>query len=107
MAIGSYVLKVTPEQLQEKAAEIDGQISRLTRVFESVFDIVVSSSNYWQGDAADLYRSNYKKEDKEAKIMFNRIKEHVADLNAIAQIYTGTEIKNKEIINQLPSDIIV
>lgn len=107
MSIGSYVLKVTPEQLQSKAGEIDGQISKIETAFDGISSIIDSSTNYWQGEASDSYRSKYKSEKDDIAKMLKRVKEHVTDLNNIASNYTKAEAKNKDMSNQLPADVIV
>ncbi len=105
--IGNYTLKVTPEVLQTKAAELNALIENNKRLFEAIEQKINATSNYWQGDASDAYRNRYKSKKSDIETMFRRLKEHVTDLNAIAATYTKVENINVQMAESLPPDVIV
>lgn len=105
--LGDYTLKVTPEILQTKAAELNALIENNKRLFEAIEQKMNASFNYWQGEAADAYRNRYKNKKSDIEIMFRRLKEHVTDLNSIAATYTKVENINVQMAESLPQDVLV
>lgn len=99
--------KVNPADLQREAATLEGQIRNLNMLFDSMLTKVNSTKNYWLGDASDHYRSEFANKKEDMEEAFNRMREHVNDLNQIASTYTGVENVNVEMARQLSDDVIL
>lgn len=107
MAIaGQVVLKVTPEQLQAKAAVTKDNIGKLTGCFERISSIINRTGNYWIGEAGDLHRKLYTDENDNIQEMFARLSEHPTDLEQIAGTYLNVENEVENIAMELPGDVI-
>lgn len=107
MAItGQVVLKVTPEQLQTKAATTKENIARLTDCFERISSIISRTGNYWIGEAGDLHRKLYTDENDNIQEMLARLSEHPTDLEQIARTYLNVENEVENIAMELPGDVI-
>lgn len=105
--IGNVELKVTPEQLNIKAGEVEGYVSQMKQHFDAMKILVEKSSAYWIGEAGNLHRKNYEKQIENIDTMIRRLREHPNDLRAIAQTYTNVELRvNETIIQELPGNIL-
>ncbi len=104
--IGSVELLVTPEQLNQKAAEVEKYVANMRNRFENMKTLVEKSNGYWVGEAGDLHRQNYMSQKDNIDTILRRLAEHPVDLRAIAQTYTTTELKAQEIALDLPGDVL-
>lgn len=103
-----FTIKVDPADLQRASEELSKKLGVLQRIFDDMISRVSSTANYWQGDASEKYRKDFKNEKPEMEEAFARIREHVTDLYNIAGIYTGVEKNATELSNDLLlSDVIV
>lgn len=103
----STQIKVTPEELIRKAGELQGKITKIQKEFDSLEQNVNHTVSYWIGEAGDTYRNKYKEFKPGVQEIIRRLEEHVQDLNAMAGVYQKTESEVKEVIEELPSDVIV
>lgn len=99
-------LRVTPEEMLKKAAEVESYVKRIESRFQELDRIVNRTSGYWNGDAGDKYRKVYGDDKDERTRIINRLSEHVADLRAMAGVYSQTEKDVETIANSLPADVI-
>lgn len=106
-AYDGFTLKVDPADLQRAADDVEKKVNSMKNLFNDMITKVNSTANYWDGDAADKYRSEFKAESPEFDEAFARMGEHARDLYNIASVYTDTEQKNMDIIADLSSDVIV
>ena len=107
-SIGNAQIRVTPEELQRAAAELNTKINAVTRLFDDMFTRVQNTQLYWQGDASEEYRKQFKNDRPEVDTAFRRIGEHVTDLYNMAAVYTGAEKANVDVsVNTLESDVII
>lgn len=107
MAItGEVQVKVNPAVLYEKAQSVSKSITSMVSYFEQLERIVNRTSYYWIGEAGDLHRNIYQEQKPQIEEMIKRLKEHPADLMAIAQTYDNVEAAVKSIAAELPGDII-
>ena len=102
----SITLRVTPEALKAKAAEVENDIKKLESHFNSIEDIVSRSTGYWQGIAGDKARTEFYTRKDDTSRVIARFKEHPTDLLNMAELYAVAE-KTAEYINQaLKTDVI-
>ncbi len=105
--IGSVELRVTPEQLNIKAGEVEKHVAQMKAHFETMKSLVEKSSAYWVGEAGDLHRNNYEEQIENIEVMIRRLNEHPGDLRTIAQTYTDVELRvNESIIQELPGNVL-
>ena len=100
-------LKVSPDELRQKATEIEGQIANAEKNWNSLCEAVNASKRYWEGEAADYGRKLLEESEKEVLAAFGRLKGHPTNLLEMAGIYIDAEAKAAEIINSLPENAIL
>ncbi|MDD3253297.1 MAG: WXG100 family type VII secretion target [Lachnospiraceae bacterium] len=104
---GSVELLVTPEVLNQKAAEVEKNVANMKTRFENMKRLVEKSKGYWVGEAGDQHRQNYTDQMENIDIVLRRLGEHPGDLRVIAQTYSTTELRIEEtIIQALPGDVL-
>ena len=64
------------------------------------------TGNVWSGNAQQKYTTQFKGLQDDINRMISMIKEHVADLRAMARNYEATEQANQETASALASDVI-
>lgn len=104
--IGDFTLRADPEKIQAAAGNLKTKIDRLRTDFDEMISKVESTANYWQGDAADKYRGDFKEEQPDFNEAFNRLNEHVVDLYNIAAVYTGAEQMAQNYAEALLTNVI-
>ena len=105
MAISGTV-KVSPEEMERKSDEMHTKIQHMQTSLRNLRDRVNKSTSYWQGDAANKYRSAYKSYENEINTMMKKLNEHSSDLLAMAGIYREAENANAQLANTLPDNVI-
>lgn len=104
----NITIKVDPADLQNAADLVSRKVATLRNQFQNMVSKVQATANYWEGDASDTYRSEFKSEQPEFEEAFARMNEHATDLFNIAGVYTGVEKSITETIgSELPADVIV
>lgn len=103
----SAQIKVMPEQLSQKADKLRQKILRIQREFGAMEERINGTASYWAGEAGDVCREKYREFQPEIEEIIRRLEEHVRDLNAMAGVYREAETAAKDIIEDLPSDVIV
>lgn len=107
MAIaGGVELLVTPEVLNQKAVEVEKNVAAMRTHFETMRTLVEKSKGYWVGEAGDMHRQNYTEQQENIEQILRRLAEHPADLRAIAQTYSETELRIEDVIESLPGDVL-
>ncbi|RKJ02698.1 hypothetical protein D7X87_16575 [bacterium D16-54] len=104
--IGAVELLVTPDVLNQKAVEVEKNISNMRQRFDTMKTLVEKSKGYWIGEAGDMHRQNYSEQQDNIDQVLNRLSEHPIDLRSIAQTYSATELKVENIIQSLPGDVL-
>lgn len=92
-SIGAYTLRVTPEEVQACAAELYGKVNAVRGIFEEIDSRISATANYWESDAADKYRAEYKGSEKKVTAMLSAMSEHAKALDLSARIHEDR--KNK------------
>lgn len=107
MAImGDVQIKVDPAVLVSKAEAVSGSIGSMEQYYSELERIVSRTSYYWIGEAGDMHRNIYKEQKAQVEEMLKRMREHPADLTAIAQTYENVESQLQSLAAELPGDII-
>ncbi len=99
--------KVTPDQLERQSESVSNSVAKIEHSFGEIEDIIKATASYWNGDAADLFRSTAEDFKDEVATMLLRMTEHVDDLKKMAGIYEKAEAEVQETIQSLPADVIV
>lgn len=99
-------LKVSPDVLDRKAVEVTGAITQMERMFETVINTVERTKNYWIGEAGNAHRAAFLEHKDDIAEILQRLKEHPADLQKIANTYRDTESALTEAASQLSSNLI-
>ena len=105
-ALSGY-LKVTPAELKRQSSAVSTAVKNIQSRFTNIEEGVRRSSSYWNGDAADAFRSVYEGYKDEIAEIISRLSEHIVDLERMAGVYEEAESAAEEIIESLPSDVIV
>lgn len=103
----SAQLKVTPEELHRQSTSVSSNVNKIKRRFDGMERQVKATNSYWEGDAADGFRTVYLGFKDELDEIVARLSEHIVDLEKMAGVYEKAEAKVIEIIETLPSDVIV
>lgn len=100
-------LKVSPDVLKSKSAEIKSQIARFESYWNQMAQIVQNTKGYWVGEASNSHQKQFKDYQEDVKRITKRLKEHPDDLLKMADIYEKTEEKAVQIAQTLPGDVII
>lgn len=99
-------IKVEPTAMKQEAEQIRGIISKLQNEYSGLCAVVNASSGYWEGDAANAYRTYIKKLDDNMQTVLKRLSEHPDDLLKMAGLYDEAEVKATEVAASLSSNVI-
>ena len=106
MAIsGEFILKVTPEELISRAAEVKSLGEKMKGDFAELEQLVEKTRGYWIGEAGELHRQRYTEQKDDIQRMLNRLMEHPDDLLLISGNYSQAESTNVETAQALPNDL--
>lgn len=100
-------LKVTPEELHRQSGVVSKNVSSIKEDFREIEFKVRSTASYWKGEAADSFRAMYSSYLDEIAEIIARLIEHIIDLNEMAGVYEEAESDVQEIIEALPTDVII
>lgn len=100
-------LKVTPEELMNKALELSSAGSTIRNITSSMTDIVNGLSSIWQGDDATAYTTKFNGLQDDIEKINGKIQEHVSDLNEMATAYKNASNASSTEIGSLPTDVVV
>ncbi len=99
-------IRVQPDILNSKAAEVSAAIAQMEQLFESVQSTAARTRYYWIGEAGELHRKMFEDQKDDIVKLLARLKEHPVDLQKIAQAYVDTEQKLTEAASQMSSNLI-
>lgn len=106
MINGNVTLKVTPEDLQAKASSVAKKLGDMQKTWESMNTTILATDSFWIGEAGNLHRDMYKKQQENIETIMRRLNEHPKDLNDIAATYLGVEKAVQEIAQSLETGIL-
>ncbi len=102
----AITLKVNPDELKSKAAEIKTSIGTVQTAFNEIEKLVAGSKKYWEGDASDRHQQYYKTFEEDIPKVIKRLKDHPENLLTMANLYESTETKNEQLTHKLPDNVI-
>lgn len=100
------IINVTPEQLISTSSEFSAQGNIIQQLTTEMVNTVTSLSSVWEGESARLYIQKFTGLQDDIQRMLNMVREHVADLQEMAQNYMNAENQNLEDFGSLSSDVI-
>ena len=89
-------IKVNTDELKVKGEDAWNKIRRYRIALDQIEKAVNSSSSYWQGNAADLYRSVLKKQINMVEDTLIELQKYPEELLAYAGVYSETISKTEE-----------
>ena len=99
--------KVTPEELHRQSTAVSSKVNGIRTRFNEMELKINSSASYWNGDAAEAFRDVYAGYKDEILEIVARLSEHIVDLERMAGVYENAEASANELVESLPSDVIV
>lgn len=100
-------LKVSLEELRQKAAQIEGQIANAERNWQNLCEVVNASRHYWEGEAADSRRRLFEEAKQDVDTVIARLKKHPSNLLEMAGVYQDAEAKAADLVQSLPDNAIL
>lgn len=102
----AVTIQVTPEVLQETAGKVKNLSQALQEDFAGLQQVVQNSRYYWEGAAADQYRSTFRQKSSDTEQMLSRISRFPDELLQMAGIYRSAETDNTRRAEALPTNFI-
>ncbi|MBQ3101176.1 MAG: WXG100 family type VII secretion target [Clostridia bacterium] len=106
-AFTSADFKVSTDELKRQSDLVNAGVLSIEKRFGDIERLIRTSNTYWNGEAADQFRSAASGFKDDFREILGRLSEHVGDLRRMAGIYEAAESKANEIIEDLPSDVIL
>ena len=101
-SVQNFQLKVTPEQLTQKAGEITTQRGNISGYMTQIQQIVSTlQDQIWSGDAATDFHTHFNTLYQNVEHMLNSIQGYIDDLTKSANIYTQAESASKTVADGL------
>lgn len=107
LQLSGISFRVTPEELNGKAAQVQQLVNEMRARFDSLDEKVASSRSFWRGDAADGYREQYAALTDDTERLLAALEQYAVKLNTIAGNYTQAENTVQEELDTLPADVIL
>ena len=80
-------LRVTPEALRTKAAEVEDEVQNLEQAFQILQDTVARTNGYWIGMAGEAARTAFVEQQEAIQEILARFSEHPGKLLSMAGVY--------------------
>lgn len=96
------VLQVTPEEMQNAAAQLSGYLKTMEEAFASMKKTMAGTAWYWGGEAGDAHRRLFEGQISKTEEIIARYQEHITDLNAMSGVYSQAEQTAAAAAEQLP-----
>ena len=96
------VIKVTTEELEAQAAAVDGEINKMSELFDGLDKRIGKIENYWLGAASEVHCGAYRKQLRQVEELLARYREHVIDLRTMAGVYVAAEQQAASLADELP-----
>ena len=103
---GTAALLVTPEKLIEPSGEFSTCMNQVQSLTNNMMELIRNTSSFWEGEAANAYKSKFNELSDDIQKIHNMINEHVKDLNEIAAEYQRAEARNQEISSALSGNVL-
>lgn len=104
---GESIITVSTQALLETSEEVDLQIDRLQKAFDSIGQRIEKTTYYWEGSGQEAFYSAYKNKTDKIRLSLLRFREQTHDLRVMAGVYEETESQLTEETGKLASDVIL
>ena len=102
------IIHVTTDRLRAAAGELDSGGSRLDSCTRQMTDLVSQiAGDVWSGEAANAFKTRFLGLSEDMARLSRMIREHVQDLNQIADNFDRTETETQELAGSLQQNVIV
>ncbi|MCD8347693.1 MAG: WXG100 family type VII secretion target [Lachnospiraceae bacterium] len=105
VSVDSHVM-VTTEELRSRSETAREKIQTMTSDLEEITSLVQNTKNYWVGEAGDLARSAYEKQDEAFQEILTFLESNRVNLLQMAGIYEEEESCNEETAAALRTDLL-
>lgn len=95
------VTRVDIPSLREVASQGRQTVSGFRSTLDKMEQAMNASESFWEGDAAELYRSVFRREIGALRRAFEEFAEYPNDLDNFADIYEGTEHRAESIAGEV------
>ncbi len=99
-------LLVTPQELKNTANNFKTINGRVKSITDQMMQKVKSLRTSFEGDAANAYIRKFEALQEDMRQIYNKINEHVEDLNEMATNYERAESTNVQTNSALKTDYI-
>lgn len=100
-----YTLLATPEEMTKTAQNCEAIGSKIANTMSQIKSVVDSLRSVHEGDSATAFNTQFHKLDTDVDTMNQRIKQHISELNEIANIFSKEEIKSVDSATSLPDNV--
>lgn len=101
------ILKVTPEQLINTSNEFSGIGSTVCNLTSAMMEKMTNLAGIFESEEASSYIAKARGLEDDIEKLNGMIREHVNDLNEMAQKYITANSSNASLIDSLSADVIV
>jgi WXG100 family type VII secretion target len=102
--MADITLRVSPDVLNAKADEMNGQKTTILQIMEQAKQEITSLTGTWRSAAADEFQNRFRQIYDDIDNMLAVASEHISDIKEAAQIYTTAEQAAKLAAEGLPTD---
>ena len=99
----SISLRVTPDVLDAKAAEINAEKAVVSGLLEQAKADISSLTGVWKSEASEVYQGKFKQVYADIDSILAILTEHVSDLTEGAGLYRRAEAEAKAASEGLPT----
>ena len=101
------IITVSTEELILGSEEVDRQIDRVRKAFETIEQKVERTSYYWEGKGRDSFYTAYQKKVEMIRTSLARFREQTQDLRTMAGVYAQAETDAAELTESLSDNVIL
>ena len=101
-----FTIQVTPEILVETSGNVEKYAEKIRSTYAGMQDKVRQTESYWVGDAGNLQRTLFARQNSDMEEIVRRFVQQAEKLQKIAQTYSGARASVNEVVLDLPSDVI-
>lgn len=99
-------LLVTPQELKNTANKFQSTNQKVKSITDQMMQKVKALRSSFEGEAANAYIRKFEALQEDMTQIYNKIKEHVEDLNEMATNYERAESTNVQTNSSLKTDYI-
>ena len=104
--MAELILKVTSEEVSEKAMEIENQKSIMEEYMEDMYSRVTRLEESWNAQSGESYIEKYQIVRNNIQAALEKLEVHVTNLKDAATRYETLETQQGQVVSQLGTDNI-